>query len=355
MLPRMGIAVVLFVVSGRICLAKPSDLPGDIFQQCPQARDGQQLEGFPQRPDAVEAPRSAPVGTRELTRRAVRDAGTFEEQESPPARFNYREPTERRGTHPAAGWRLRDPQRESSEDERRQEMLRTTEPLDTLSQRPVTEGGEVATDEEVQLPPVALPEQRIADAQSWTPGFEFSYGVRGCLQIEIENERRRIESMRFPWMGWAVRYRHSLMWFDWSPSCVPQDYEDAGTCPPPIFISGSTAFANDRGNEPILEFKGNAIGFSMATIRVDAFVKRVEQQREFSERYRAGSIPGDAVVIPAHDCCGCRIMLWGDRPHFIVRYSQNAIRGFVDENGHVTPGPSGGFSIGGSCLQMGIR
>jgi hypothetical protein len=149
------------------------------------------------------------------------------------------------------------------------------------------------------------------------------------------------------------------MWFEWRQLRVTEDEEEVDPwAPPPIFFSGSGAFeylANAK-NEPILEFKGNAIGSPMAAIRADAFVKRVVRQDEFSEPYLHGSLPGDAVVIPAHDCCGCRIMLWGDQLLFIMRYPQPAIRGLIDDDdGSVAPGPTGGFSIGGSCLQMGIR
>ena len=56
MFPRIGFACLLFgaLSPSSICLAKPADLPGDLVQRCPEARDGQQIEGFSQRPDAVE-------------------------------------------------------------------------------------------------------------------------------------------------------------------------------------------------------------------------------------------------------------------------------------------------------------
>src|SRR5262245_13943753 len=173
MLSRIGIAVILVgtISPINICQAKPADLPGDIFQQCPQARDGQQLDGSPQRPDAAEAlpPRTAPM--REFDRLPVRDAGNVEEQEAPPARFNYREPTERRDTNTTPGWRSRDPHRQSSEDERRQEMLRSTEQLDTLQERPIVNSEQVVDDEvmqigEVPLPAVVFSSRAVGDGHS---------------------------------------------------------------------------------------------------------------------------------------------------------------------------------------------
>lgn len=83
--------------------------------------------------------------------RARRDGDTAEEQDIPPARQNFRVPTERRGGVSGEPVRRTRDARPASEDDRRQEMLRSTQPLDTLPQRPEHEGGTVG---EVELQPV---------------------------------------------------------------------------------------------------------------------------------------------------------------------------------------------------------
>jgi hypothetical protein len=59
MIQRIGNACAVLVLFGAIrpgalCLAKPPDLPGDIRQQCPLGREGQQAEGFAARPQDLE-------------------------------------------------------------------------------------------------------------------------------------------------------------------------------------------------------------------------------------------------------------------------------------------------------------
>lgn len=387
MFPRIGIALLLVGAASpsAICLAKPADLPGDVTQQCLAARDGQQIEGFSQRPDAVEAlpVRTAPMRTREQPRnRPVRDTDSFEEQDAPSARVPYRDATERRHTTPAPAAPLRDTNRRTADDDRRQEMLRSTQPLDTLPQRPVAEVI-AETVQYYEVPPKAftgpfpaphyedsslqpddelsfLPEStrtnirayqewkklriepwrfdplpptmpKLVSAElppvaqdpnqkfEWTPGFDFTCNDHHW----IDTERRRIQNMRFPWKGWTVRIRHGLIWFDWPQSCVVRQYEvtirGLANAPPPVFADATVSCPYGVYNA-IVNFKDNAIGLPKAMVQPDAFIDSSSLESEISESRLVGAYYADAITMPIHDCLGRGAWFIRGRPLLIVAY-----------------------------------
>jgi hypothetical protein len=143
--------------SPTFCRAKPPDLPRDITQQCPEGRDGPHAAGFPERPAPPETPpRQSPLSHwgrgvgGEGYSHDDHPAGAAEEQDAPPERRWFREPTGNRRANLPATPQRRDMDRSVSGDARRLEMLRQTEPLDTQPRRPTVQEGK-NRGEELQL------------------------------------------------------------------------------------------------------------------------------------------------------------------------------------------------------------
>ncbi len=130
--------------SPTISWSKPPDLPGDISQQCPEGRDGPQAAGFAERPAPLETsarPQTQldrpvdPINSPRPAAQPDRSADAAEEQDAPPQHQTYRAPTESRRINLPTQLGRRAMNRNSSDEARRQEMLRSTMPLAPIPQR----------------------------------------------------------------------------------------------------------------------------------------------------------------------------------------------------------------------------
>ncbi|GEM_PF-5591002 len=407
MFERNGIAAFAMLLFGAIspsaiCHAKPADLPGEVGQRCPVGRDGQQIEGFSQRPDAVETPPpgSTPIRARELPRtRPARDIGSFEEQDAPPVRLNYRDPTERRGTSATPASRIRELIRRSSDDDRRQEMLRSTQPLDTLPKRPANEGVTLPEEEleavqyyevppKVFTGPLSHPRyeegclrpaeddehswlpaatwanirayrkwkaEQIANLaqadstnrpntrpfDSWTPGFELS-DLRWGSGIQADCDFfPKIQIVKLPWADWVSRSLCGMRVFDWSPKCDVRQYhcETVAACATGEIVPGHWGYLPPTfasAKEYTLEFKRS--GNFHACIPPFVFQLRDPNEPELFDSRLVDSLPGVAMTFPAHDCIGRGRLLLRASPMLILVYPVGGeASGFVDCDGSAQP------------------
>lgn len=130
--------------SPSFCRAKPPDLPRDITQRCPEGFDGPHAEGFPERPAPPESPHpqverspsNASAADSQPPAQTDHPTGAAEEQDAPPEHRWFREPTEDRRVNRPTQPQRRNMDRNSGDDARRQELLRSTVPLDTSPRRP---------------------------------------------------------------------------------------------------------------------------------------------------------------------------------------------------------------------------
>ena len=389
MIKRNGIAALTMLLFGAIspsarCHAKPSDLPGDVTHQCPAARDGQQVEGFSQQPDAVNPLVPPPVRTRQQVQRdrggshslmslkvdrTPRSGEDAEEQDAPPTRTMYREPTERRGAIAQPAPRARERERRIDDDLRREEMLRSTEPLETQPQRPLDEDETLQEDDLEpgqydEVPPAALtgplsrpPHEQTpvlkrmprADEDSRTDDEHPGSLLLGA-GIQSSGDVCENHIINFPWGVWLSRSLCGVRVFDWSSPCVVNQY-DRG-----IIVGGGIMDATQGSyeirpstcaseTECTLEFKCNSIGLERT--RIPPGILQVRDPNDdlgLFDRRLVNSFRGLAVTIPAHDCFGRGKFLLRAQPLLILVYPVvDEMRGFLDRDGALPPNPINDF------------
>jgi len=372
--------------SPSFCRAKPPDLPRDITQRCPESFDGPHAEGFsaPSEPP----PRQPPVTPTEREEhpsplspwgrgvggegysRDAHPAGAAEEQDAPPERRWFREPTENRRADLPATPQRRDMDRSSNDDARRLEMLRQTEPLDTQPRRPTVQERTQRADElqlvhyDESLPLVSVEVKRMPSAdEAQSPSAvdlrrQWRAFINGGFTLEPSHY------VEFPWGSWYLRNLQGFMIFDWSQPGVgsleaDDKYESRGfsniegsvTHRPPapalyvfdrelrfnsigvmygvIRKDSALGFLSHPQFVPYLEFKFDSIGRMYAVIPEAAFAAPTEPDPDCSKKV-ISCCPGFASPIVLRPFIGVSAT-----PYLDELCERFGVRGFVDCDGSI--------------------